>query len=164
MRYLAQVAIGLATFVLGASFVIAGLWPALAFVAAWGGMWLAGQRLGWGWTGSAGLTGFVVMAVFGIWSDVTPLGALAATVAAVGAWDLQRFRERLDAVDRVEDEASLTGAHLRRLLPVLLAGALAGFVALEVRLALSFGWALLLGALAILGLSQAIGFIQRRGE
>ena len=164
MKYLAERAIALATLVLATSFVVAGLWPAVAFVVAWGGMWLAGQRFGWGWTGSAGLTGFVVMAVFGIWSDVTSLGALAATVVALAAWDLQRFSERLRAVDRVEDEAGLTRAHLRRLLPVLLAGILAGFVALEVRFALSFGWALVLGGLAILGLSQAIGFIQRRGE
>jgi NADH:ubiquinone oxidoreductase subunit 3 (subunit A) len=164
VKYLAHAAIGLATLALALSFVVARLWPAAAFVAAWGGMWIAGQHVGWGWTGGAGLTGFIVMAVLGIWSNVTPLGALAATVTALGAWDLQRFTARLGAVDRVEDEAGLTRAHLQRLLPVLLVGLLAGFVALEVRLALSFGWALVLGALAILGLSRAIGFIQRKGE
>jgi hypothetical protein len=81
---------------------------------------------------------------------------LAGVVAALAAWDLDHFAQRLRGAGRVVGEAELVQAHMLRLLPIVLIGLLLGAVGLGLQIELRFGWALLLGALAVLGLRWAM--------
>jgi hypothetical protein len=83
---------------------------------------------------------------------------------ALVAWDLERFAQRTRAADRIVALEALTRSHLRRLLVVSVLGLGLGAIALGAELPIGFGPVLLLGALAILGLSRAIRWLQRADE
>ena len=101
------------------------------------------------------------MAAIGVWLALALPVLLASQVAALAAWDLDRFAQRLRGAWRVEAEALLMRAHLQRLLAVTGLRLVLSAVALGVQVPLSFGWALLLGAVAILGLSQTVHHLNR---
>jgi hypothetical protein len=89
---------------------------------------------------------------------------LSGVVAALAAWDLNPFVQRLRSVDGVGAQAErrqgLERSHLRRLLLVCSLGSALAVVALGSRVKLGFGAAFWLGLLAVLGLSRAIGFLR----
>jgi len=81
---------------------------------------------------------------------------LVGVVAALAAWDLGHFARRLRGAGVITHPAELTHAHLRRLATVVATGLLLGGIALGIRVELTFGWAMLTAALAIIGLSSLI--------
>jgi hypothetical protein len=131
-------------------------------VGALGLLWLIGQWRGWRWSASAGLISLTGLAAWGVWSQLPAPWLLFGLVAALAAWDLARFSQRLQQARQVIDEASLIWAHLQRLLIIAGLGLLLGEIALAVRLEFNLGWALLLGLLLILGLSQVTNLIRRQ--
>ena len=164
MRRLAPVSIGLAALVFGLAYAAAGQWVQWLLVVTLGLLWAVGQQLGWNWTGAMGLIAFTSVAVFGIWARLPALWMLCGMVATLSAWDLHRFSLQLQAAQLVEGGVQLTRSHLQRLLAVSGLGLLLGGLALQVQVDLNFGWALLLGVLAILFLSRAIEFITRKSD
>ena len=164
MRRLAPISIGLATLVFGLAYAVAGQRSQALPVVTLGLLWILGQQLGWTWTGAMGLIAFTGAAVFGIWARLPALWMLLGMVATLGAWDLHRYSLQLQGAQLVEGGAQLTRSHLQRLLAVSGLGLLLGGLALQVQVDLNFGWALLLGVLAILFLSRAIEFITRKSD
>jgi len=156
--------IGLATLLLTLGYAIGGRWIGAAASVALGCLWLAGLRRSWSGIDSLGLVGFTGMAAVGVWLALAAPILLAGQVAALAAWDLDRFARRLRSAGRVEAESVLVRAHLQRLLAAAGLGLVFGGVALAVQVPLSFGWALLLAALVFLGLSRAIGWFNRAGD
>ena len=65
------------------------------------------------------------------------------------------------AAGRFDDAPGLERRHIRRLLVVAAIGGVLGAIGLGLRVRLSFGLALLLATLAMLGLSITIGFLRR---
>ncbi len=96
----------------------------------------------------------VLLTVGGGW----PVLGLAA---ALVAWDLDQFAQMMRAVGRVDGAAELERRHIRRLLVVAAIGSLMGGVVLGLRVRLSFELALVLAALAMLGLGLIIGYLRR---
>jgi hypothetical protein len=88
---------------------------------------------------------------------------LAGVVGALSAWDLNHFAQKMRKSGQVKGARALERRHLQRLLIVDGASLLLGAVALGARVEFSFGIALLLGVLATLGLTRAIGFLRRQG-
>ena len=82
-------------------------------------------------------------------------------VAALVAWDLDQFAQRMRVAGRVDGAPELERRHIRRLLIVAAIGGVLGAIGLGLRVRLSFGLALLLAALAMLGLSITVGFLRR---
>jgi hypothetical protein len=158
---LSLVSIGLATFALALGYGLGGLGAGASLVAALGLLWLLGQRAGWSWLASAMLVLFVGAAAVGTWLGVGAGWTLPGVVAALSAWDLDHFARRLGGAGRVEGARELERRHLRQLLIVDGAGLLLGAVALGIELKYGLGVALLLGLLAVLCLSWAIGFLNR---
>jgi hypothetical protein len=158
---LSLVSIGLATFALALGYGLGGLWAGAALIAALGLIWLLGQRAGWGWVASAMLVLFVGAAAVGTWLGVGAGWTLLGVVAALSAWDLDHFARRLKGAGRVVGARELGRRHLRQLLIVDGVGLLLGAVALGIKLKYGLGVALLLGLLAVLCLSRAIGFLSR---
>ena len=89
---------------------------------------------------------------------------LFGLVATLVAWDLDHFRQRLQQAGQIEGEVELRRAHLQRLLAVVVLGGLAGVVALTFQVRLNLGWIILLGVVAIVGLSRVIGRLRRESD
>jgi hypothetical protein len=161
---LSLVSIGLTTFALALGYGLGGLWAGGALVAALGLFWLLGHRAGWGWMASAMLILFVGAAAVGTWLGVGAGWTSLGVVAALSAWDLDHFARRLRDPGRIVGARELERRHLWRLLIVDGAGLLLAAVALGIKLKYGLGVALLLGLLAVLSLSRAIGFLSREGR
>jgi hypothetical protein len=171
VRRLAQGAIALATLTLVASLyawsveaegqsATVVIWISIAL----GGLWLVSLQQGWGWTASLELLAFVSLSALSAWLGASAVGTLFAVVAALIAWDLQRFIRRLQRARRVEAEAPLVETHLRRLAIIGGLGLLLGGIALIWHVQLSFWWTLSLSLIALVGLHQALKALRRGGE
>lgn len=156
MRLLTLLCAGLATLALALGYASSALWG-IGSAVALGLLWLAGDWRGWDWANDVCLAGWVGLAAFGAWQGLPAGLMLLGVVAALAAWDLGHFAARLRDAGAITPPSELTRDHLRRLAGVAGAGLLLGSIALGVRVELTFGWALLAAALAIIGLSRLIG-------
>jgi hypothetical protein len=161
MKRAAAISIGLATLLLAIGYGLDGHWIGVAASVALGCLWLVGLWRGWHGTDALGLVGFVSLAAVGVWLMLAAPILLVSVVAALAAWDAQRFAQRLWEAEHVRGETELVRSHLQRLFWVCGSGCVLGEIALGVRVPLGFTWALLLGALAIVGLSRAIRWLNR---
>lgn len=156
MRLLALLCAGLATAALALGYAGQSLWVGAGVGVAIGLLWLAGRWRGWDWTADSCLAGWVGTAAFGAWQGLPASWMLIGVVAALAAWDLDHFTARLRSAGAITPPAELTRAHLRQLAIVAGMGLLLGGMALGVRINLTFGWVMLVGALAIFSLSRLI--------
>jgi hypothetical protein len=154
----------LAASTLALAYGLNGSWGIVIAIAALGSLWLLGQWRGWGWTASFGLVCFVIIAALGLGMRLRQGWMLVGVVGGLFAWDLDHFAQRLRGSGQVEGTRALERHHFQRLLLVAGASLLLGAVALGTRVEFGFGAALLLGVLAILGLTRAVGFLRRQGE
>lgn len=158
------VSTGLATGLLALGYGLSGQWTWSPLIVAVGLLWLLGQWRGWGWVASVGLVVCAGIAILGFWADLGVGWLWFGMVAALTTWDLDHFVRRMRSVHRVERAGDLERRHLQRLLIVNGLSLLITAVALGIEIKFSFATALLLGALAVLGLSQAIGFLMRQSD
>jgi hypothetical protein len=161
---LGRIWVALAAMGLALGYGVDGIWAAAPICLGLGACWLIGEHLDWRWTNALGLICFLGAAIVGIWSGITVPLLLFSTTAALVAWDLLRFAQRLRTAVQVEGGDVLMRAHVQRLLVIAAVGLLLGGISQGVQLELSFSGALLLGGLAILGLSRAVGFIQHKSD
>ena len=161
---LLPITIGLATLVLAVGYAVGGEWTFSLILLAVGVLWWLGQGRDWNGLASVVLMGFVVAAAIGLWRGLPAGWMLVGVVAALSAWDLDHFARRLSSVERVEMRPALEQRHLRRLAMVDSLGLLLAGVALVVRYKFSFGVALVLGLVAVLGLSQMMGYLRRESD
>jgi hypothetical protein len=155
MRPLILLCAGLATLALAAGYAVQALWFGAGLVLLIGLVWVVGDRRGWDWVAEPCLAGWLGLAAFGAWWGAISGWMLIGLVAALAAWDLRHFDMRLRD-GGIAPANELTRAHLRRLALVAGAGLLCGAIALGIRFDLTFGWALLAGALAVIGLSRLL--------
>jgi hypothetical protein len=154
----------LAASTLALGYGLNGTWGGVILIVAIGFLWLLGQRRGWRWTALCGLVCYVIMAAIGLGMRPWNGWMLIGVVGALSAWDLDHFALRMRESGQVENAHVLERRHFQRLLLVDGASLLLGAVALGARVEFSFGAALLLGVLATLGLTRAIGCLRRQGE
>jgi hypothetical protein len=157
MRLLTLLCAGMATLALALGYASQALWAGIGVDVAIGLLWLAGDWRGWDWTADPCLTGWVGLAAFGAWQGLPAGWMLLGVVAALAAWDLGHFAMRLRSAGAITQPAELTRAHLHQLAIVVAAGLLLGGIALGIRVELTFGWAILIAALAVIGLNRLIG-------
>jgi hypothetical protein len=141
-----------------------GRWLWVAVVGLLAALWLAGYWRALVWVAPVGLVGFAAAAALGLLMGLGPGWMVFGLLAALCAWDLHRFGLRLRRVERVEAVADLERRHLQRLLAVAGLGLLAAFLALRIQVRLTFLMALLLGLLAVWGLSQAVATLRRESD
>jgi hypothetical protein len=164
MRTLTLLCAGLAALVLALGYAGHALWAGVGVAAAIGLLWLAGAWRGWDWVAEPCLAGWVGLAAFGVWQGLPAGWVLIGVIAALAAWDLSHFAAHLRSAGAIAPPTELMRAHLRRLAVVVAVGMLLGGIALGIRVELTFGWALLAAALAIIGLSRLIGAGGRAGQ
>ncbi len=159
-----RASVGLAVFSLALGYALSDLWAGVVAVLAAGGLWLLGHRRSLPWTSSLCLVVQTVAAavavLYGVWGGWPVISLVAALVA----WDLDEFAQRMRAAERVDDAPGQERRHIQRVLVVAGIGGLLAIVGLVLQVRLSFGLALLLAALAMLGLSLIIGIMRRAGD
>jgi hypothetical protein len=114
-------------FLIQRSYALAGL--SLVLAVLWG--WL--DRRSYVWLPGTGLAVYLFFAAAGVLAGLPPTLMLICAVAALAAWDLERFLSRLKRVPADVHSAGLEKAHLHRLAWVLLVGFGLGVLALNLQ-------------------------------
>lgn len=155
---------GLSVLILALGYALSSLWAGVVAVLAASGLWLLGHRRALTWTSSVFLVAQAAAAavamLHGVWGGWSVMGLAAALVA----WDLDQFAQRLRVAGRVDDAPGQERRHIQRVLIVAGVGGLLGILGLVVQVRLSFGLALFLAVLAMLGLGLIIGYMRRVGD
>lgn len=151
----------LSTGALAAGYIGAGLllWTPLLLLLAIAGF--TGNFRRSAWLGSAAFTGFVGAAAAGFLLNIEPGALLVGTAAALSAWDLDRFDQRLENVRVDAAVLALEKQHLIRLFVVNGAGLLLAWAALGVKARISFGFLFFLSLIAVLSLTWAVRYLRR---
>lgn len=155
------VSIVLGVAALAGAYAEAGLWIPAALIVSLGVPAMVAQRADKAWVSSLTTVLLASAAAVGAWLELQGWLLLIGLIAALSVWDLDAFARRLSSVDAVDQEQALKRRHLERLLIVDALGLLLGISALTVQIRLSFGLALVLALIALVGLSRAVGFLER---
>ncbi len=119
------------------------------------------QRLGNGLTGIL-LFLFILAGAVGFLFMLPGWLLLIAVVAALGAWDLDHFLKRLNAVERVDFASGVGREHLRRLGMVEGLGILDGLLGLTFRFVISFWWEALIVLLGVICIWAVVRFVRKQ--
>ena len=161
---LSSASIGLSASLLACGFALHDQWVGTAVVLAAGALWLLAQWRALPWASPAGLVAQGIAAAVAMLLGVGGVWPVLALVAALVAWDLDQFSQRMRAAGRVDDALGQERRHIRRILIVAGLGGLLGLAALSLQVRLSFGLALLLAVVMMLCLSLVIGYVRRAGD
>jgi hypothetical protein len=164
MKIFVSISIGLATFGLTIGYALSTLWTGVAIIVALGLFWLVGHWRGWRPVSVLTAIFFICATAFGVWQGVSAGWMLFSLVGTLVAWDLSLFVHRLEQIERIATENELKRVHLQRLLGVAGLGLLLGGIALRLQFEFNLGWGILLGVLAIVGLSRIIDFLRREND
>jgi len=99
---------------------------------------------------------FILSALISFFLGAPVWMLLLGVVASLGAWDLNHFLQRLSRAERVDLVSGLGREHLRRLLLVEAIGLLAGLVAINLQVRITFWWIALLVVLVVIGISRIV--------
>jgi hypothetical protein len=134
---------------LGGSWSWAGLWVILAL------LWLIEQRpAGLPGTGTLALVVYVSAAAAGYLAGFPTALMLLVVVAALSAWDLDRFRRRLAAVKPAGEQGLMERRHLVKLAAVASLGTLLAGFGFLIQIQFSFGVIAMLTLLIVFTLSR----------
>jgi len=158
------VSIVLVVLSLAAGYTLTGFWPVTIFTVAAGLLWLAALWRGWRPVIGLSIIIFVGLAVLGTWLKVSAGWLLFSLIATLASWDLGDFTHRFGQTEHMQGYAALQRIHLQRLAIVAGLGLLLGGIALNFELRLNMWWAIFLGVLVIIGLSQAIARLRRESN
>lgn len=165
MMYLFTLAlIGTATLILAVGHALNALWYVAIMIIAVGLLWLIGQRRGLNWTASLGFAFFVAAIIYGNLQGISLLWLLPGILITLAAWDLSHFSQYLGSVEDVRKETNLRWHHFLRLGIIIGLGSFLSISAISFETELYFVWAILLGLLAIIGLSQTVRFLRQESD
>jgi hypothetical protein len=158
---LCMAGISASTLLLLSAFGLARHWIIVLVIALAGILWWYGWRRKLSWISSFFLVGFILVCVLGLWIVLNPILLVCGLVAALTAWDLERFHQRIERIDRIEMEKLVIRKHLMRLGVVNGAGLAVGIAALMLRINLDLFWILVLGLIAVVGLTQVYSVVRK---
>ena len=153
--------LGLAALILIEVTLSFGYWQLALTTLALLILWVWGVRWKRRWAVTASLIGLSLELVLG---ELLGLGIgwfVISMVLLLVAWDLQWFAWRIGAAEQIRGEKELVLSHLSRIAVVASIGILLAMVTLFIHIKFSFGIAILLGLLVILGLRQWILIAKR---
>ncbi|MEM7342957.1 MAG: hypothetical protein AAF485_01830 [Chloroflexota bacterium] len=157
--------IGLATLLIGAGYAFSPINEATLFILLGGASWFLSQQRGWTTTLSTfGFIGSMGAALLAVWQGASVILMLFGVVAALVAWHLSSFTQRLDQATYIHNETGLLYAHQQRLGVVAGISLLLGIVTLSLQFRLTLGWAMLLAILMMIGLNRLIALIRKSTE
>jgi hypothetical protein len=152
LRRLTFLSIVFATISLVSGFLLSGNAAGVFLSLLVGLAWVVLELLNRHWAASPGLALMVIFAAVGAFQEYFSVLDALAVVAALCAWDLARFRQRLKLVEDAPTWSQAIRSHVRRLLMVNAAGLGFAALAIAVQLRGAFGvaWFLAVGAIIAL--------------
>ncbi|MCH7663347.1 MAG: hypothetical protein IH859_05685 [Chloroflexi bacterium] len=156
--------IGLAGVSLSVGFLLVNSFSLAALATVLMGVWWIGISFSWRWLHGLELFAFWGLTVVGVLLEVGVIWLAFGLVAALAAWELGHFSRRMAAYPPSDDLEQIARRHHLRLLLVSITSIGLITAALGFQLRLPFGWAFVLALLALIGLSQAVGYLRRAGE
>jgi hypothetical protein len=138
--------------------------PLALFLLLFGFAWLYACWKNWNWFSTAGIFLTLGLAAYGLWIDLSAGWMFAGALGGLMAWDLADFICRIHAIPESDAVQGLRKRHLARLTIVAIVGLTLASIAMLVRLEFSFEWLALLTLMAILGISQMIGWLRKGGD
>lgn len=163
-KWLSSFFLILAAIFLGTGFWLTGYLPLSLTMAALTLIGLFFLWKGWGWILSVLLVLYTGLSAAGFYLDVAPAWLVLGALAALIAWDQEHLALRMKNAGEIKDLAKLVKNHLARLGWVSLASLLLVWLTFLIQVEFTFGAAVLLAVLAVLGLSQGIGYLRRTGS
>lgn len=171
----ALVSLLLATASAAAGLALAGAWQLGVAAVALGGLGLVGQRRRRDGLTLLAFCGFIVLAALGVGLRAGAVWAPFCLTAALVAWDLDRFAGRLIAgrsrpptggngAGATDATADLERRHLARLGGVAGLGLALSWAGQAIHVKLDLTVMLILGLVAILGLSRAVRLLVRESD
>lgn len=142
----------------------AGAWQVGLLAAALSVLWLAAQRRRWASFTSLMLLAFIFLAAAAAALPAALIWAPLSLVAALAAWDLERFVGRLAAAEPSAETRDLERRHLLRLSAVSGLGLVLGWLGQAIHLKLDLAVVLLLGFLAVIGLNRLVRSLMRESD
>lgn len=121
-------------------------------------------RWKWGWLRTLGFGVLILIILFGLWRGVQPIWPLLSLIAGLLAYDLDHARRRWARIGHHPKQAEMERLYLQRLFLVGIGGVTLGAAALSITIQFSLATAILLGLLAILGLSRAVAYLRRESD
>jgi hypothetical protein len=164
IRKLQPICIGFSTFLIVLSYAINQFWIASLFITLLGILWMVGYLKGWKWQASVMFTLFLGASAIGLWLNLSQWLIVLSMVGAISTWDLDHFTQRMRYAGLVSERPNLEKYHIRRLFVVIIFGLFLSLIALNLEVKLGFGTILLLGMIAVLGLSQVITFLKGKSS
>jgi hypothetical protein len=158
------VTIGLGSAALAAGYTLLGLWSFAGVAVGLTAFWYAGIYYEWGWANGIAFLAFWGLAVAGAVYGVGVIWLASGLVAALAAWELSNFTKRMQPFPHNDMLDLIARRHLWRLLTVSLVSTVLVIISLGFQLSLPFGWAFVRALVALLGLSQAVGYLRGAGE
>ncbi len=159
-RVASRLCVGLAVALLAGTLADTEARTLAAAALGMGALWGMGAWRGWRWSDDVTFVGVVVLAASGILVGTRTPGLVAAVLLVLAGWDLGRWCARVGESLRVEGELDLLRKHVYRLGGGLLLGGVLSGLALNLRVGLRFGGALLLGLLMILASRWLLGALR----
>jgi len=142
-----------------------GLHALARWILFFGLVWLLAVWQRWRWISVLGLVLSFLAAALGLWFlNFTPGWMFAGAIGGLMAWDLTYFRYRLRYAGSDQERRAVERRHLLRLSVLALLGFLLASLAMAVKLAFNFQWALLMAIVAVLGVTQLVRWFRRRGS
>jgi len=141
----------------------AGLLQFARWILLFGGLWLLAIWRRWTWFAPIGLIFNFLAAAVGLWFlDFSPGWMFAGAIGGLLAWDLTYFRQRLRFVGSDDERRAMEARHLVRISALALLGFALASLAMAIKLEFNFEWALLLAAVAVLGIVQIVRWFRKR--
>lgn len=160
-RVLWAISLLVASGALVAGYIRAGRWPIALLILALALAWEISRRLVLRWLGVGLFVAYYAAALLGLGWFAWPGWSWIALPFCLAIWDLVLFDWRFQSAMLVVNEKQLAYRHVARLLVVLAVGAIFSLFAVVTQVNLSFGVAILLGALVVLGLIQGVNLLKR---
>jgi len=146
------------------AFLSAGKWGLALLTASLLLLWELGRWSRKVWVINITFVLLLITCVIGYWQGIQFVWLAAGLLATLAAWDLILFDWRIKDAQLVVDQTNLENKHLVRLGFSLGLGAILLIAAVYLEIKLSFGLAILLAALAVLGLVQGVSIFKRSTE
>ena len=116
--------------------------------------WLGQYKQKWSWTIHLFLIGVVVLVMFGVLLDLRLYLLMPALLAALAAWDLGRYQQRLKDVSDSESIQRIEKRHLGLLALALVSGGIIASIVLTTHIQIGFGITLVFGVILVISLGQ----------
>jgi len=126
-----------------------------------GAFWLYAGWRRWAWVSSLGILLLVALAGLGLWFELSPGWLVAGALGALMAWDLSEFIRRMDVAPESENLPAMQRRHLARLTIVAVIGVMLASISMAIRLEFTLESMMLLALVAVLGVTQLVGWLRR---